>query len=328
VPSYLKTFFIILASLLVLILVTVAGFSFWYLSQFNRVAGTNFVDLKCLSDEIKTVFPDSFNFLVLGLDNRDGSDTLLTDTIMAGFYHLNSEVGLPVQAGKLIFLSLPRDLWIGSLKTKINALYYYDGTSLVKEEVEKIVGEEISYSIILDLASVSEIVDLVGGIEIDVDQVFDDYDYPKDDGSGETVHIRFNKGKQTMTGERVLQYIRSRKSSDITEGTDKARARRQQKVVLAILKRISQFRLIANPKTTGRLYRFWQERINTDLPLALLLKLGGVYAQGKINFEFFSLPDEFLFVPSIRKHGLWVLEPKGGGWGQIREWVKEMINGK
>ena len=319
-PSWLKTFFIVLASLLVLILVTVTGFFFWYLSQFNRVAGTDFADLKCLSNETRTSLPDNynFNFLVLGLDSRDGSDTLLTDTVMAGFYH----------PGKLIFLSLPRDLWIDSLKTKINALYYYDGAFLVKEEVEKIVGEEIDYSIILDLASVSEIVDLVGGIEIDVEHAFDDYEYPKDDGSGGTVHIRFNKGKQTITGKRVLQYIRSRKSPDITEGTDKARARRQQRVVLAILERISQFRLIANPKITGRLYHFWQERVDADLPSALLLKLGRVYAQGKISFEFFNLPDEFLFVPSIRKYGLWVLEPKGGDWEQIREWVREMINFK
>ena len=316
-PSWLKTFFIVLTGLLVLILVAVVGFSFWYLSQFNRVAGTNLVDLKCLFNEIRITFPKNLNFLILGLDSRDGSNTLLTDTIMAGFYHPAS--------GRLTFLSLPRDLWIDSLKTKINALYYYDGTSLVKEEVEKIVGEEISYSIILDLASVSEIIDLIGEIEIDVEQAFDDYDYPKDDGSGETIHIHFDKGKQTMTGERVLQYIRSRKSPDITEGTDEARARRQQRVVLSILKRISQFRLIANPKTTGKLYRFWQERVNTDLPLALLLKLGGVYAQGKINFEFFSLPDEFLFAPSVRKYGLWVLEPKGGDWEQIRGWVKLKI---
>ena len=184
-----------------LILVVVVGFSFWYLSQFNRVAGTNFVDLKCLFDEVRTTPLDNFNFLVLGLDSRDGSNTLLTDTIMVGFYYPTS--------GKLIFLSLPRDLWIDLLKTKINALYYYDGTSLVKEEIEKIVGEEISYSIILDLASVSEIVDLVDGIKIDVEQAFDDYDYPKDDGSGETVHIYFNKGEQIMVGEQVLQYIRS-----------------------------------------------------------------------------------------------------------------------
>ena len=315
-PSWLKTFSIVLASLLVLTLVMVAGFSFWYLSQFNRVAGTNLAGLKHLSGEIRTVSLDNFNFLVLGLDSRDGSDTLLTDTIMVGFYH----------PGKLIFLSLPRDLWIDSLKTKINALYYYNGIFLVKEEVEKIVGEEINYSIILDLASVSEVVDLVGGVEINVEHAFDDYEYPKDDGSGETVHVRFNKGKQAMTGERVLQYIRSRKSPDIIEGTDKARVQRQQKAVLAILKRISQFRLVANPKTAGKLYRFWQERANTDLPLALLLKLGGVYAQGKINFEFFSLPDEFLFVPSIRKYSLWVLEPKGGDWGQIREWVRIKID--
>jgi len=314
VPSWLKTLSIILISLLILVLAIVAVVSFWYLSQFNRVAGTSFADLKRLSDEIKTM-PDNFNFLVLGLDSRNGSDTLLTDTIMVGFYHPAQE------SGKLIFLSLPRDLWIDSLKTKINALYYYDGTPLVKEEVAKIVGEEINYSIILDLSSVSEIVDLIGGLEVDVEQAFDDDDYPKDDGSGETIHIHFDKGKQTMTGERVLQYIRSRKSADISEGTDEARVRRQQGVVLAVLEKISQFELIANPKITGKLYRFWQERVDADLPLALLLKLGKVYAQGKINFEFLSLPEEFLFIPPIRRYDLWVLEPKGGDWEEIKDWV-------
>ena len=303
-----------------------ASFSFWYLHSFLQAAGMERGELVNLLKETASYSPSSFNFLFLGLDQRPGSQTLLTDTIMAGFFRLQPKT-------KISFISFPRDLWIAPLKTKINALYYYgqkenskDGTRLLKRQIETITNEEINYSILIDFNIVSEIVDCVGGVDIEVARAFDDFSYPLDDGSGKTTRLHFDAGWQKMDGKRVLQYVRSRKSSDIREGTDEARVKRQQQVVNALLKKVVSREVIANPQVMGSLYRIWKEEVKTDMPLPLLLRVGLLSLHQGYDWQFFSLPSSLLINPPLSKHdGLWVLEPKGGDWEEIGKWIKKTI---
>ena len=325
-PSRLKYLFLGIFVFLFFFLLAFFGGLFWYVHQFDQAAGINFADVRQLIEQTRLEKLTDFNFLFLGLDTRPGSNTMLTDTIMVGSF-------CPREA-KLTFLSIPRDLWIDPLKTKVNALYFYgrerdanDGTSLVKREIQKITGEDINYSIILNFDLVSEVVDSVGGIEINVDEAFDDYQYPRGDGSYGTMHIHFDRGWQLMDGARVLQYIRSRKSANPDEGNDEARVKRQQKVARAVFRTIISRRVIANPRITGKLYRLWRDKVDTDLPLSLLLKAGlSSRERGAIKLRFFSIPSSLLIHPPLRKHAnLWVWEPKGGDWGEIREWIGDKM---
>jgi len=322
----LKRCFLGIALFLLVTFLGVASFSFWYLHIFLQAAGMERGEFVSLLKETASSSPSSFSFLFLGLDQRSGSQTLLTDTIMVGFFRLKPKT-------KITFISFPRDLWIAPLKTKINALYYYgqkenqkDGTRLLREQIEAITNEKINYSILVDFDIVSEIVDCVGGVEIEVVRAFDDFSYPLDDGSGKTTHLHFDAGWQKMDGKRVLQYVRSRKSSDLCEGTDEARVKRQQQVVNALLKKIVSREVITNPQVVGNLYRIWREKVKTDIPLSLLLKVGILSLRQGYNWQFFSLPSELLVNPPLTKYdGLWVLEPRGGDWEEIGKWVKKTI---
>jgi len=320
-PKPLKIFLYSFLALFLLSLLVLFSFSYWYVSEFTKAAGITNNDLKQLLLATKNTQFEDFNFLVLGLDSRPGEKTLLTDTIILGMARPSR--------GKISFLSLPRDLWISDLATKINALYYYgkktnpaDPTYLIKENVRAITGEEINYSILLNFDKISELIDLLGGIEVEVVEAFEDDAYPLDDGSGQTTTIRFEEGKQLMNGERALQYIRSRKSTNPDEGNDLARNRRQLQVVEAVLAKVSSFSLLKEPAFSGQLYRFYNN-LEKDLPAPVLLRLGEAYLKNKISFEFLSLPAEFLTTPPVSKYGLWVFEPKAGDWEEIREWVEE-----
>ena len=58
------------------------------------------------------------NFLILGIRGENPSEVAdLTDTIILASYSHQQE--------QLTLLSIPRDLWVNSLKTKINAVYHY-----------------------------------------------------------------------------------------------------------------------------------------------------------------------------------------------------------
>ena len=202
----------------------------WYFIIFSRQTGINLNEVAHqLTTGISNPYREKYlTFLILGLDQRPGEKGLLTDTILL--------VVFQTQTGNYLLFSIPRDLWLDDLKTKINALYYYgqeenpeDGTELIKKKLAAILSWPIDYTLILKMDQIKELIDLLGGIEIEVERGFIDYEFPKDDGSGEVMTIEFKPGRQIFNGERALQFIRSRKSKDPIEGTDEARQKRQKK---------------------------------------------------------------------------------------------------
>lgn len=323
---FLKYFLFGLLAFFCLSILGVIIFAAYYYWQFLRSSGATQTEIKENISAANLTSPEQFNFLILGLDQREANNGLLTDTIMVGFWR--------PQEGKATVISLPRDLWLDHLKTKINALYYYgqkqnpdDKVGLLVSELEKILDEPIDYYLVVDFENLAEIVDLISGVEIEVEKAFDDYYFPTDDGAGGLTHLRFEAGWQTMDGQRILEYVRSRKSDDPEEGTDEARVKRQQKALLAIFNKLSNWRFwLANPQALGALYRYWQEDLETNIPMPLLINAGAAYLRQGMAFEFLSLPEELLVNPPITKYGLWVWEPRDKSWGEVREWVKKISN--
>lgn len=118
------------------------------------------------------------NVLLLGNagGRHDGAE--LTDSIIVASYHLKSN--------QVTLISIPRDLWVDSTKSKINAVYEYgeypknggDGIRFAKDHIDNVVGLPIHYAIRLDFNGFARAIDHVGGVEVDVPKSFDDYKYP------------------------------------------------------------------------------------------------------------------------------------------------------
>src|SRR5690606_24972997 len=128
------------------------------------------------------------------------------------------------------------------------------------------------------LSDVAELVDIVGGIEVDVSHTFEDDRYPRDgvDVTTETDPAKsyetdqFEQGLQVFDGPTALKYARTRTSHDPTEGSDQARIRRQQQVLNALVSKLSDQKVLSNPTTLGRLYRWYADRFAARAPLPLL----------------------------------------------------------
>lgn len=185
------------------------------------------------------------NILLLGVDKREHNDSYLTDTIIiVSFDH---ETKITTQ------ISLPRDLEITQdnngyfTRKKINAIFPDAMDEVEGDEKEKVENGfdslsyvilenfdiDIHYGITVNFEAFKDVIDLIGGITVDVENSFTDYQFPNDVDAG-VMTVSFEAGVQQMDGEKALQYARSRKSLDINEGTDFARARRQQKVINAV----------------------------------------------------------------------------------------------
>lgn len=115
------------------------------------------------------------NVLLLGIagGNHDGPN--LTDTIMVVSYDTSSK--------KADLISLPRDLWIEKYKAKVNTFYQLgltrgNGLDFPRSEIGQILGLDIPYAVRIDFGGFVKAADLIGGLDVDVEQSFDDFVYP------------------------------------------------------------------------------------------------------------------------------------------------------
>ncbi len=115
------------------------------------------------------------NVLLLGVAGGTHAGANLTDTIMVASYNLKTH--------QLYLISIPRDLWLPSFKSKANAVYEIglsqnNGLALAKTVMGNVLGLPIHYALRLDCRGFIQAVDTLGGIDVSVDRTFDDYNYP------------------------------------------------------------------------------------------------------------------------------------------------------
>lgn len=271
------------------------------------------------------------NFLILGIagENHEGKD--LTDTII--FASVNPSRGISL-------LSLPRDIWITKWRAKLNSIYHYKGLEETKKTTEEILGQKVDFGIVIDFELFKKIVDVLGGIPVEVERSFDDYRYPiagkENDLCGgdpefkcRYEHIHFEAGKQEMDGETALKFVRSR-NAEGEEGTDFARAHRQQKVILAIKNKIFSPNFLFSPGKLLQLIKVVNLNIKSDIPKEKYWQLAklGFKIKGK-NIKSAVLNSDYLINPKNFKEkydNQWVLIPRGGDWKEIQEYVQKLLN--
>lgn len=278
------------------------------------------------------------NFLLLGVggEGHDGGD--LTDSLIL--------LSVNVTSGDAVLLSLPRDIWVKSLAAKLNTAYHYGeakqpggGLVLAKASVAEVINQPVHYGVVLDFSGFERLIDILGGIEVEVPRGFTDSLYPipgKETAEPESKRyetIEFKSGKQHFDGATVLKYVRSRHAEG-EEGTDYARAQRQQRVILAVKNELLKPANWLNLKKIKQLQQALLASVNTDITGTVypdLVKLAfkidqdqirtGVIDQGSQTEEIPPL----LYNPPVSRYGQWVLLPAGDDWEQVYQYVAELL---
>ncbi len=208
--------------------------------------------------------------LLIGIDRREEGGNTLNDVNIVVYVHPKGRF-----AG---MLSIPRDTAVeipGFRTDKINAAYGLGeiymaevggGPALIRQTVENFLGIPIDYYALVDFQGFERLVDLAGGIIVDVPTPLEDNEYPV--GLVGYARIYIPAGLQHMDAHTALQYVRSRHSD-----SDFGRNRRQQQVLLALRDRILQSGMLSD---LGRLETLLVEMghtVQTDIPLDTLLAL-------------------------------------------------------
>lgn len=234
---------------------------------------------------------------------------------------------------RVVLISIPRDLWVqipydgaSGVNGKINSSYaigidsknygnkiekysgQYGGGTLTKDVIQKVTGLTVDKYVTIDFSGFEKAIDSIGGIEVNVERAFTDYEYPiagretldcstYASGSG-TLEVsesdliatgkldintlkglpreypcryemlHFDTGKQQLDGKTALKYVRSRHSSE--DGNDFARSKRQRLVLEAVTDKLFSLGAVTKIPT---FFSTLRAHIDTDLSTPDLLGL-------------------------------------------------------
>jgi|GEM_PF-1849394 len=258
-----------------------------------------------------------FNILLLGSDRRSPSEGWgRMDAIMI--------LSLQSQSKRIILTSFPRDLYLGG--QRINAVHSSRGISGLKQEMTRITGLNIDRYLLTDFDGVAWAVDLLGGLDVNIDRTFTDTQYPGHrQGQEGNITVSFTAGPQHLSGEEVVIYCRSRKG-DNSEGSDFARATRQRKVILALPSNLMRALGSAGTDKINSLYSEGRGRAETDLTSSDLLALYAV-AQDFGSYQISQIDiSSYLYNPPLADYGgAWVLVPQTGNFNQIQQVILNQL---
>jgi LCP family protein required for cell wall assembly len=269
-------------------------------------------------------------FLGIGGEGHEAPD--LTDSIIL--------VSLRYSDHSITMVSLPRDIWVDTLKARINTAYHYGnekrsgaGKDLAKSAVSEILGIPVHYALVLDFNGFIKAIDAVGGVDVQVEHTFDDYKYPipgKENAEPESAryeHIHFDAGTMHMDGVTALKFARSRHAEG-DEGTDFARGRRQQKIILAFKDKLLSSSTFLNKETLQNVFGSLQSSVDTNIQEADY----GSFFRFFLAFQKAGSPshsvdiDSYFVNPKNTKlyGGAWVLVP-AKNWDEIHSYVQKSL---
>lgn len=264
---------------------------------------------------------NQLNILILGIGGAGHDGSNLTDTILLASVDLTQKrVGL---------VSIPRDLAypLGSGRfEKINAVHAYaeqenpgQGALKTAQAFSELFDTRIDHVARIDFKGFEKLIDAIGGVSINVEKTFTDSSYPTNNPPDGWKSVTFKKGVEQMDGSRALIYTRSRHGNN-GEGSDFARSRRQQLVMLAVREKLLSLGTLTDPGKMADIYRVISQHVQSDLSVWDMLKLAPLakdFSKDKITSNVLSDGPKGVLT-SATVNGSYMLFPKQQDWSEIR----------
>ena len=256
---------------------------------------------KVAKNSPKGKMPGFTNILILGENMQ------LTDTIMLASINTNTK--------KITLISIPRDLFYNG--RKINE--YYEKFGIV--ELEKVIGEITTINpdkyVVVNMKAFTDIIDTMGGIDIDVKKAIVDEQYP---GPNFTyTKVSFKKGYQHMDGTRALKYARSRKST-----TDFDRSERQQEIITAVKQKAEEMNLKEDIVKLSSIYNDVKDKVKTDVSLFDALNYYNEYRTYAFQTGNVLSNQNFLYTATSAT-GQYILLPEKDSYIALQNYIRLLI---
>lgn len=293
--------------------VTLALFSLLFLSactpemaaQWNQYLGSGILtpvatpdtspNVSPIATPTPTPLPPEFdmatteNYLLMGTDLRPEDGAWRTDSIMV--------IALDRLNRRMAILSIPRDLWIeipGIGQRRINQVDYYGervlrneggGPALMSQVLNNTLGVEIQHWFRLDMNGFREVVDLMGGVTVELECPYFELIYNLDTEQFEWFTLP--AGPVTMDGETAYWFVRLRYYS-----SDFGRTGRQRQFLWALRQQATQSNMLTQLPS---IWQIMNRNFTTDLNLLQVAELAGLsLSMSADNIRAASIPQTYL----------------------------------
>lgn len=227
----------------------------------------------------KNTSTEPFTILIMGIDSVEDSINTVSS--------FNGDALLLItfnpQDLRVTMLSIPRDTYVpiacfkNQKANKITHAAWY-GEDCMIETIQNFTDIPIDYYVKLNFKGVVDIVDAVGGIEVDVPFSFCEQD-SKRRWDEHTIFVE--EGKQVLNGEQVLALARHRQETSYMASycgqkyvgnqlNDIVRGNNQQLIIKGLLQKI---KTVQDFQTIDTLFQAVQKNIDTNFPLNQILPL-------------------------------------------------------
>jgi len=297
------------------------GFAFSKIITIKNIAWEKIFGNKFPSSEyVPPKDEDRINALLLGIRGEGDPDGgFLTDGIMV--------VSFKKSTGQIALISIPRDLYLQmpgeTGYEKVNAAYvigfkkYDNGLDYAKKTIAYITGLYIDYAAVINFDAFKDIIELLGGITIHLDEPFiEDKQWLCDEKGENCQPFRLEAGEQILNGETALLYVRSRFSSN-----DFDRARRQQQVLGSLKDKILSLGILADPLKISGILDVLSKNVKTDISpweVPKLIETAKTALTDNIIRKVFENSEQGLLYQTIINR-IYVLLPTEGNFSKIRE---------
>ena len=254
-----------------------------------------------LSLSVYLLFPARTNILILGIDYTPSysavgrSDTMILSTFLP-------------HKGYVGMLSIPRDLWVsipGYGENRINTAHFFaeasttgSGPEKAMETVRQNFGVAVNRYVRLRFDGVREIVNAMGGVDIELDRPMANYP----------------AGKHHLTGNKALAFARNRQGSD-----DFFRMEQGQLLIKAMFKQmLNPMKWVRLPWVLAAL----TQSVDTNVPVWIWPRLGFTLLRtGPDGIDHRTIRREMV-TPFSTSEGAAVLAPN---WDQINPVLLEIF---
>lgn len=294
-------------------------------------------DLKGLWSQFRKIFSSQekllkgetenrVNFLLFGIGGPGHKGAYLADTIILVSFKPTSK--------QVATLSIPRDLYVPIPDygwRRINNAYALaetnsgQGGKLTSQVIGDILDLPIHYWAVIDFSGFEGIIDKLGGVKINIERSFTDYHYPAPNYKYQT--ISFDKGWQKMDGETALKFVRSRYGTS-GEGSDFARAQRQQTILLAVKDKIFSFYTLIHPRTITDIFKELGGSFKTSLEpweIVRLFKLGKGIKKEQIFTKVLTTGINGPLYLEKTSDGAYILMPKNNDFTEVSQIAKDIF---
>lgn len=224
---------------------------------------TTYTSKRTTKDTVKQDIPvnaqEPFVVYLAGLGEAgDATVDGLTDVNMLAF--INPE------ERSITTISIPRDVYTPNpaLNRGSDKLTHLgmDGVHNTMQGLEEMFGIDIDYYARVSFTSIIELVDAIGGVDVDVEIPFTEQDENRSFAYNDLITL--DAGEQHLNGKQALAYARHRKGyADGTAGRERA----QQKIIKAMVKKICSAEGIVNINTVMGVA---EKYVATDIPISLI----------------------------------------------------------